>query len=161
MLNPYGHFGSTKNVHDVTRRKNKPWITEKSHVNYVIADTGKWEQIAAKSMEEMDEVISYVKNQFLDFAIPYVYKGMKDRMYYPDFIARCKRENGESINLIIEVTGMNQDKEDKKWYVEKRWLPAVNSIREQYGFDRWAFIGISVDIRNIKNELREKIQKEV
>lgn len=160
VLNPYGHFGSTEDVQNVTRRKNKPWVTEKSHVNYVIADTGKWEQIAAKSMEEMDEVISYVKNQFLDFAIPYVHKGMKDRLYYPDFIARCKGGSGEVINLIIEVTGMNQDKEDKKWYVEKRWLPAVNSIREQYGFDRWAFIEISGDIRDIKNELWEKIQKE-
>jgi type III restriction enzyme len=158
VLNPYNRFGTTGDVHAVTRRKNKPYATEKSHVNYVVADTGKWEQVAAKSMEEMGEVISYVKNQFLDFAIPYVYKGMKDRLYYPDFIARCKGGSGETINLIIEVTGMNQDKEDKKWYVENRWLPAVNSIRDQYGFDRWAFIEISGDIRDIKNDLRKKIR---
>jgi len=158
VLHPYHPFGTTADVHAVTRRKNKPWVTEKSHVNYVIADTGKWEQIAAKSLEEMEEVVSYVKNQFLDFAIPYVYKGIKDRLYYPDFIARCRTGKGEMLNLIIEITGMSQDKEDKKWYVENRWLPAVSTIQEQYGFDRWAFIEISGDIRDIKNELREKIQ---
>jgi type III restriction enzyme len=53
---------------------------------------------------------------------------------------------------------MNKDKVEKKWYVENRWLPAVNSVREKYGFDEWHFIEVANDIRTIKNELVEKIE---
>jgi hypothetical protein len=42
----------------------------------------------------------------------------------------------------------------KKWTVESRWLPAVNRIREQHGWDRWDFLEIAnetalADLRNI------------
>ncbi|MBK8701519.1 MAG: hypothetical protein IPN29_19015 [Saprospiraceae bacterium] len=60
-------------------------------------------------------------------------------------------------NLIIEITGISKDKEEKKWYVENRWLPAVNSLQEKYGYEEWHFIEVANDIRNIKNQLIEKI----
>ena len=59
--------------------------------------------------------------------------------------------------LIIEITGMNKDKAEKKWYVENRWLPAVNEVNEIYDYDEWKFIEIANDIRDIKNQLRSKI----
>jgi len=62
------------------------------------------------------------------------------------------------VNLIVEVTGMNKDKADKKWYLENRWLPAVNAVREKYGYDEWDFIEIANDIRDIKNQLIAKIE---
>lgn len=62
------------------------------------------------------------------------------------------------MNLIVEVTGMNKDKADKKWYLENRWLPAVNAVREKYGYDEWDFIEIANDIRDIKNQLIAKIE---
>jgi hypothetical protein len=93
--------------------------------------------------------------------------------YFPDFIARMKVDaasrrvpgsggdaastTGRTVNLIIEVTGMNKDKAAKRWYVENRWLPAVNAVREKYGYDEWAFIEIANDIRDIKNQLIAKI----
>lgn len=52
-------------------------------MNYVVADTESWEQIAAKTLEEMSEVISYVKNSFLEFSIPYLYNGTENRDYFP------------------------------------------------------------------------------
>lgn len=52
---------------------------------------------------------------------------------------------------------MNKDKTEKKWYLENRWLPAVNAVREEHGFDEWAFIEIETDIRDIKNQLITKI----
>ena len=61
------------------------------------------------------------------------------------------------LNLIIEVTGMNTDKADKKDAVKLRWLPAVNAVREQYDMDEWAFIEVAQDIRDIKNQLKNKI----
>ena len=155
VFNYYNRFGSTKYVHGNTI---KPvYKTIKSHVNYVVADTESWEQIAAKTLEEIDEVKSYVKNAFLGFSIPYAAFGREDKQYFPDFIARCQKPDGSMLNLIIEVTGMNKEKGAKKDYVINRWLPAVNNVREQYGYDQWDFIEIAGDITDIKNQLKNKI----
>lgn len=94
-------------------------------------------------------MISYVKNSFLGFAIPYS-KGGKDSLW-------CVTPDGVPVNLVIEVTGMNKEKQDKKWYVENHWLPAVNEVREKYEMDEWHFIEIANDIRNIKQQLTNKI----
>jgi len=154
VLNYYNQFGSTKYVNGNTTKQ--VYETTKSHVNYVVADTDAWEQICAKTLEELTQVCSYVKNAFLGFTIPYIGDG-KDKLYYPDFIARCVTSKGEMINLIIEITGMNKDKENKKWYVENRWLPAVNEVREKYKMDQWYFIEIVNDIRDIKQQLINKL----
>jgi type III restriction enzyme len=131
------------------------FATQKSHVNYVVMDSG-WEGIAAKTLEELPQVISYVKNQFLGFAIPYVKEG-KDRQYFTDFIAQCRGNDGTIKNLIIEISGFSKDKSEKKWFVENRWIPAVNSLKDKYGYPEWHFIEIANDIRNIKNQLIKKI----
>jgi len=154
ILNYYNPSGSTKYVNGNTSRDVFP--TTKSHVNYVVADTESWEQIAAKTFEEIPEVLSYVKNAYLGFQIPYVKEG-KDRFYFPDFILRCKGRDGMVKNLIVEITGMNKDKEEKRWYVEHHWLPAVNAIKDKYGFGEWHFLEIANDIRNIKNQVMDKI----
>lgn len=155
VLNFYNKFGSTKYVHGNT---TKPiFETTKSHVNFVVADTESWEQICAKTLEEIEEVKSYVKNAFLGFAIPYAANKKEDNLYYPDFIARCEKPDGTMLNLIIEITGMNRDKAAKKDYVNNRWLPSVNNVKEQYSYDEWDFIEIANDITDIKNQLKNKI----
>lgn len=154
VFNYYNKFGSTKYVSGNTAKEVYP--TQKSHVNYVVADTDSWEQIAAKTLEELPQVISYVKNAFLGFTIPYVKDG-KDKQYLPDFIARVKSKDGSVKNLIVEISGMSQDKAEKKWYVENRWLPAVNAVKNKYNYPEWHFIEIANDIRNIKNQLVDKI----
>jgi len=154
VFNYYNKFGSTKYVTGNTSKEVYP--THKSHVNFVVMDSD-WEGICAKTLEELDEVDSYVKNQFLGFAIPYVKEGI-DRLYYTDFIARVKKQNGTIANLMIEITGMNKDKIEKKWFVENRWLPAVNAVKEKYEYEEWHFIEIANDVRNIKNQLIDKIK---
>ncbi len=154
VFNYYNKFSSTKYVGGNTTKDVYP--THKSHVNYVVMDSD-WEGICAKTLEELDEVDSYVKNQFLGFTIPYVKEG-KDKMYYTDFIARVKRKDGTLANLMIEITGMNKDKVEKKWFVENRWLPAVNAVKDKYEYDPWYFIEIANDVRNIKNQLIDKIK---
>jgi len=129
--------------------------TKKSHVNYVVMDSD-WEGICAKTLEELDSVDSYVKNQFLGFTIPYVKDG-KDRLYYTDFIARVKSKYGSIKNLMIEISGMSKDKAEKKWFVENCWLPAVNALKDKYENAEWHFVEIANNIRNIKNQLIEKI----
>ena len=154
VLNYYNKFGSTKYVNGNTIKD--VYETKKSHVNLVVMDSG-WEGIAAKTLEEIPQVTSYVKNQFLGFTIPYVKDGL-DHRYFPDFIVQITSPSGEIKNLIIEITGMNRDKDEKKWFVENRWLPAVNSIRVKYDFPEWHFIEIANDIRDIRNQIVNKIK---
>jgi type III restriction enzyme len=154
IFNHYNKFGSTKYVGNNTIKK--VYKTKKSHVNYVVADTDSWEQIATKTLEEMSEVYSYVKNSFLNFYIPYTALG-KDSKYFPDFIARAKTPSGKTINPIIEISGFSNDKEEKRLYVVNRWLPAVNNVREKYKMDEWHFIEIAGDIKDIKRTIRDYI----
>lgn len=153
VFNYYNKFSSTKYVNGNTIKDVYP--TKRSHINYVVMDSD-WEGICAKTLEEIDAVESYVKNQFLGFAIPYVKEG-KDRQYFTDFIAKVKSKDGSIKNLMIEITGMSKDKAEKKWFVENRWIPAVNALKDKYEYQEWHFIEIANDIRNIKNELIEKI----
>jgi len=153
VFNYYNKFSSTKYVNGNTVKDVYP--TQKSHVNYVVMDSD-WEAICAKTMEEIDTVVSYVKNQFLGFAIPYVKDG-KDRLYFTDFIAQVKSKDGSIKNLMIEISGMSKDKAEKKWFVENRWIPAVNALKDKYEYPEWHFIEIANDIRNIKNQLIDKI----
>jgi len=152
-LNYYNPFSSTKYVNGNTVKDVYP--TFKSHVNYVVMDSD-WEGICAKTLEEIDSVLSYVKNQFLGFAIPYTKDG-KDRLYYTDFIAKVKSKNGTIKNLMIEISGMSKDKAEKKWFVENRWIPAVNALKDKYEYGEWHFIEIANDIRDIRNQLIQKI----
>ena len=155
VFNFYNKSGSTNFVFGRTTRNVYP--TKKSHVNFVVADTESWEQITAKTLDEMPEVKAYVKNAFLGFRIPYVHPEKDNPFYEPDFIAVCRTKNGKVINLIIEITGMNKDKTEKKWYVENRWIPAINNVRDIYGYNEWAFIEVAEDIRDIKNKLKQKL----
>jgi len=155
VLNYYNHFGSTRYVNGNTVKDVYP--TQKSHINYVVMDSD-WEGICAKTLEEMPEVVCYVKNQFMGFSIPYIKDG-KERLYFPDFIVsvRTKNQPQKTKNLIVEISGMSKDKAEKKWFVENRWIPAVNSLKDKYQYPEWYFIEIANDIRNIKNELIDKI----
>jgi type III restriction enzyme len=153
VFNYYNKFSSTKHVNGNTTKD--VYATQKSHVNYVVMDSD-WEGIAAKTLEELPQVISYVKNQFLGFAIPYVKEG-KDKNYFTDFIVQCKGRDGNIKNLMIEISGFSKDKAEKKWFVENRWIPAVNALKDKYEYPEWHFIEIANDIHNIKNQLIEKI----
>ncbi len=150
----YNPLNSTKYVHGITSRPI--YLTQKSHVNYVVADTESWEQRTAKALEELEFVHSYVKNAYLNFRIPYVKSG-KDKYYLPDFVVRLQRADGEIVNLILEITGYNQDKEEKRWTVQQQWLPAVNAARERYKMLRWDFLEIAneQELKDIKNLLAD------
>ena len=154
ILNYYNPEGSTCYVRGFTTKPVYP--TVKSHVNYVVADTDSWEQIAAKTLEEIDAVQHYVKNHFLGFTIPYMYDD-EEKNFVPDFIAVVKTNNGDFVNLIIEISGWSNDttghKAEKRRYTTDYWIPAANQL-STYG--RWDFIEIN-DIDNIKPLLLEKI----
>jgi type III restriction enzyme len=104
----------------------------------------------AQALEEMPEVVRYVKNQSLGFTIPYTLNG-EEKQYYPDFIACISDAHSLNddrsaglqgcLNLIVEVTGVaRKDKAAKVTTARTLWVPAVNN---HGGFGRWDFIEIS------------------
>jgi type III restriction enzyme len=94
--------GSTHDVDFWTTREVRE--VNKSHVNYVVADTRKWEQTAAYFLDTHPAVRAFVKNAGLGFAIPYLYNGqMHD--YQPDFIIRLQAPDERY--LILETKGFD------------------------------------------------------
>lgn len=135
LLRPYDTLGSTRYVDFDTTKAVYPTEPAKCHVSHVVADTGSWEQKLAQALEEMPEVHCYVKNQGLNFSIPYTLNS-EDKQYYPDFIARIG-----DLNLIIEVSGeARKDKAAKVSTARTLWVPAVNN---HGGFGRWAFVEVT------------------
>ena len=156
LINRHNPSGSTSHVHAAT---TKPVFgTKKSHVNLVVADTDSWEQIAAKTFEQIEAVESYVKNAFLGFEVPYVDKAGAERRYLPDYLCRVRSSGGEHFNLIVEITGFAKDKAEKRYFMQERWLPAVNAQREKLGMLPWHFVEVT-DIERIKNQLTDEIAR--
>jgi type III restriction enzyme len=151
ILRNYDNVGSTRYVDFDTTRRVYATSPYKCHINYMVADTKLWEQKTAQALEDMDEVICYVKNQGLEFTIPYVIEG-DEKKYYPDFIVHLKDTDGELLNLIVEVSGEKKiEKAVKVAAARNLWVPAINN---HGGFGRWAFVEIS-DPWDAKSTIRE------
>ena len=155
ILRPYDYTGSTRYVDFDTTRRVYPTDPNKCHVSHVVADTESWEQKMAQALEEMDEVVCYVKNHSLGFTIPYTFEG-EDRNYTPDFVVRLDDGKEDLLDLIIEVTGeRKKDKVAKVSAARNLWVPAVNN---HGGFGRWAFLEIA-DPWDAKNTVRAFARK--
>lgn len=116
-------FWTSRDVREVT----------KCHLNYVVADTKRWEQSAAYYIDKNEAVDAFVKNSGLGFAIPYLHNGqMHD--YVPDFIVRLKTEPAS--HLILETKGYDPLEEVKRAAAEQ-WIAAVNADGT-YG--RWVYM---------------------
>lgn len=153
VLAPYDTLGSTRYVDFLTTKEVQG--TVKSHINYVVADTQEWEQGVAKRLEQMPEVLSYVKNQNLGFAIPYEHQGAA-HYYNPDFIVKIELSDKSVLNLIIEVTGKKDDKKIIKVKTARElWIPAINNFAK---FGRWAILEVQ-DIHEVQNLILAGLQK--
>lgn len=106
-------YWTSKDVRDVLR----------SHLNYVVADTKRWEQSAAYILDTHPRVESFVKNAGLGFAIPYLHSG-QPHDYIPDFIVRLV--GSPRAHLIIETKGFDE-LADVKAAAAQRWVAAVNA----------------------------------
>jgi type III restriction enzyme len=104
----------------------------------------------AQVLEDMPEVVRYVKNQGLGFAIPYTIGGA-ERQYLPDFIAQVVDGQRDCLNLIIEVSGEpKKEKAAKVAAARSLWIPGVNNLGQ---FGRWAFLEIT-DPWDAENAIR-------
>lgn len=109
----------------------------------VVEDSG-WEGGVAARLEEMDEVVRYVKNQNLGLDIPYRTNGRSHR-YWPDFVVCVAdpRSAGpdDLLHVLVEVSGQRDEaKVDKSATARDFWVPAVNA---HGGFGRWAFAEVT------------------
>ena len=155
VLNYYNPEETTAHVYRATNKDVYP--TEKSHVNYVIAEDNSWQQIAAKTLDSMDNVIAWVKNDYLGFRIPYTV-GDENKVYLPTFIVKVKKTDESIINLIVECEKFDSDKtgnkDSKRHYLKERWIPAANNLKT-YG--QWDLLEVE-DIDQLKELINEKIK---
>jgi type III restriction enzyme len=157
ILRPFDTVGSTRYVDFDTIRDTYDTRPDKCHINRVVGDTKSWEQKLAQTLEDMDEVICYAKNDHVGFTIPYTFNGQEEN-YRPDFVARIDdgRSRNDLLNLILEVTGAKEDKKATKVSTaEDLWVRAVNN---QGGFGRWAFLEVA-DPWHAKETIRKAIHE--
>lgn len=149
VLNYYNPEGSTVHVFRPTNRT--VWPTQKSHVNYIIAEDNSWQQIAAQTLDRMDCVVAWVRNQYLGFRIPYTV-GDENKEYQPSFIVKTK-----DVNLIVECEDFDGDKsgnkEAKRHYLKDYWLPAANNLKT-YG--QWQLLEVK-DVDRLEEEILKVI----
>jgi type III restriction enzyme len=124
-------LGSTADVDFWTSRDVRE--VNCSHVNYVVADTQKWEQSAAYVIDRHPAVAAFVKNAGLGFAIPYFHNG-EPHDYIPDFLIRLTGD--PPTYLILETKGYDPLDEVKREAAE-RWVSAVNA---DGSFGRWRYV---------------------
>jgi type III restriction enzyme len=115
--------GSTEEVDFWTSREVRE--VEKSHLNYVVADTKRWEQSASYFIDTHTGTLAFVKNAGLGFAIPFFHNG-ESHDYIPDFIIRLNANGSERNYLILETKGYDP-LADVKSAATERWIKAVNA----------------------------------
>lgn len=136
ILDAYNPRGSTNHV-SFNTTKDTLWKTtaDKSHINYVVCDSD-WEAELARVVESHPRVIAYVKNQGLQFEVPYR-DGSNPKKYVPDFIVQVDDGNPDPLNIIIETKGYRGlDAQLKAETMATQWVPGVNNLGT---FGRWAF----------------------
>lgn len=96
----------------------------------------------ARVLDESGEVDAWIRNEGLEFYIPYRGSNGFQQRFEPDFVARSKKGN----LLVIEYKGEWEGKSDvhensKRKYAENYWIPAVNAMmkRENAGV-HWGFL---------------------
>jgi type III restriction enzyme len=123
--------------------------TQASHLNFVAADTGSWEQAAATQLETAAQqglVQCYVRNDRLELTIPYEFYG-QPRTYEPDFVVRM----ADGSHLLLEIKGPVPAEVAAKHEAAARWVAAVNRWGQ---LGRWRFVPCH-DPQRLMEHLRE------
>ncbi|HTU34297.1 MAG TPA: hypothetical protein VMF66_10885 [Candidatus Acidoferrum sp.] len=158
ILDPYNPKGSTRHVNFNTSKNVYKTAPNKCHVNYVVTDSD-WEAELARVVEMHPRVRAYVKNQGLQFEVPYR-MGSVPRKYIPDFIVQVDDGREDLLNLVLETKGYRKgDAQLKAETMKTLWVPGVNNLGT---FGRWAFEEFT-DVFEIEDgfgRLMERVTKE-
>ena len=153
ILDPYNPRGSTAFINFNTT-KSTLWQSDPrcSHINFVVCDSD-WEAEFCRVAEAHPLVKSYVKNQGLDFKVPYLY-GSQVRNYYPDFIVHVDIAKRQPLNLVVEIKGYRgEDAKQKASTMRNYWIPGVNNLGS---FGLWHFAEFTA-VFQIEQEFNELI----
>lgn len=130
IIERYRPTGSSGEV--MFRTVKECYGTTKSHVSHVVTDS-RWEHSVAYQLERNPDVMAYVKNDHLDFEIPYEFGGVMHG-YRPDYIIHYKQKDGHELNIVLEVKGYEGEQDRAKQNAAKKWVDAVNYNK---GFGKW------------------------
>jgi len=149
VIEKFRPLGSTK---EVLFRTVRPTVgTTKSHISHVVLDAPIWEHSVAYQLEKPGlPVISYARNDHLDFTIPYEWQGIRHE-YRPDFVVRVRIKENQEVKLILEVKGFETEQDRQKEAAAYRWVRAVNHHGE---FGKWAF-RVCRNLQDIKRIIEE------
>jgi type III restriction enzyme len=125
-------IGSTAGVQFRTTKSTVG--TSKSHISHVVLDST-WENMAAYHLELSPHVLSYAKNDRLDFDIEYEWHG-KPHKYVPDYLVRVDGGDRAPVMVILEIKGLEDEQDRAKYTAAERWCNAVNN---HGGFGRWQY----------------------
>jgi len=120
-------------------------ITEKSHISHVVFDST-WEASEAFELDRNENVLSWAKNDHLGFVINYVFRGVIHK-FYPDFLIRLSNRK----MLILEVKGIDDQKNKTKREYLNEWVNAVNSDGR---FGKWCW-EVSFRTSDIKDLIKK------
>ena len=151
VIERFRPLGSTA---EVLFRTVRPCVgTTKSHISHVVLDAPKWEHSVAYQLERMPEVITYARNDHLDFAIPYEWQAARHE-YRPDYLVRWRCDDGHEVKVILEIKGFETEQDRQKEAAARRWVRAVNHHGE---FGRWAF-ALCEDPARLRTLLVKEVQ---
>lgn len=147
LLPIYRRFDGAGSTCDVMFRTRKVVIeVTKSQVSHVTLDGVKgntWEEKVTELLEANPRVKSFVKNDHLGFAIPYVYEG-RTHNYVPDFLVRLVTDPSDvQRTLIVEVSGGRKSAGPtsvKAATARDQWCTAVNNDGR---YDRWGYVEVT------------------
>jgi type III restriction enzyme len=135
ILDPYTPEGSTRFVNFATTKPTYDTAPDRCHVNAAVLDSD-WEAEFARVAEAHARVLAYVKNQGMQFEVPYR-DGATPRRYRPDYIVRLDDGQDDPLNVVIEIKGYRRgDAQLKAETMRKLWVPGVNALG---AYGRWAF----------------------
>jgi type III restriction enzyme len=135
ILDPYTPEGSTRFVNFATTKPTYDTAPDRCHVNAAVLDSD-WEAEFARVAEAHPRVLAYVKNQGMQFEVPYR-DGATPRRYRPDYIVRLDAGQDDPLNVVIEIKGYRRgDAQLKAETMRKLWVPGVNALG---AYGRWAF----------------------
>jgi type III restriction enzyme len=159
MLDAYNPRGSTSHVSfNTTKADLYKTSPDKSHVNYVVCDSD-WEGELARVAEAHPRVVAYVKNQGLQFEVPYR-DGSIPKKYLPDFIVQVDDGHGrdDPLNVVVETKGYRGlDAQLKAETMQNLWVPGVNNLGT---FGRWAFAEFR-DVYEIEKAFAKLVEEAV
>ncbi len=115
-------------------------------MNLCVFDNSTWEEHAAKMLDNDNNVAAWVKNDHIGFEISYLFNGAV-RKYLPDFLVRFNNGN----HLILEIKGVETEKDKEKWAYLDEWCKAVSATRR---FGTWTW-----DVSKDPNDTKEIIKR--